>query len=137
MVTLHIAKLLEDNGFGTLDQDIFWEDMPLDAQGDPIDGIWVVARGSALTRINHTVQSFDIYSRSSNKLASSKKLEDLLNYLQQAYQEVCDLPTVPPYSMTEYTNVRITPVSGIENVGVDEQDKVVRVISGEVRYAVA
>lgn len=136
MVTLHIAALLAQEGFGTLDQDIFWEDMPINAQGDPIDGLWVVARGSALSRFDTTTQAFDIYSRSSNKLESSKQLEDILEFLKDAYGEVCELPTVPPYSLTEYIEVRLRPVSGIENVGVDEQDKVVRVISAEVQYLI-
>lgn len=134
MVTLHIAKLLENEGFGTIDSDIFWEDMPLNSQGDPIDGVWLVSRGAPLDRFNTTTQAFDVYSRNSNKLTSSEVLEDILEYLREAYEEVCDLPTISPYSSTEYYNVRIRPVSGIENVGTDEQGKVVRVISAEVQY---
>lgn len=134
MVTLHIAKLLADEGFGTLDQDIFWEDMPIDVQGNPKNGLWVVPRGAPVTRFNTCYQSFDIYSRHSNKVTSSKQLEDILEYLQTAYEEVCELPEVPPYSVTRYYDVRIEPVSGIESVGVDDQDKVVRVISGEIKF---
>lgn len=134
MVSLHIAKLLEDEGFGTLDTDLFWEEVPLDSKGNPKNGVWVVPRGAPLTRFNVTTQAFDIYSRYSNKVTSSKKLEDILDYLQEAFEEVCELPTVPPYSTTRYYDARITPVSGIENVGSDEQDKVVRVISGEIQY---
>lgn len=134
MITLHIAKLLSDEGFGTLDTDIFWEDAPLDAQGNPKDGVWIVPRGAPVTRFTVCTQAFDIYSRSSNKVTSSQKLEDILDYLQEAFEEVCELPTVPPHSSTVYYDVMITPVSGIENVGTDEQDKVVRVISGEVKF---
>jgi len=134
MVTLHVAQLLEDEGFGTVDQDIFWEDMPLDSQGNPKDGIWIVPRGSALSRFQTTIQAFDIYSRYANKITGSKKLEAILQYIKDAYDEVCELPTVPPYSTTLYNEVRLRPVSGIENVGTDEQDKVVRVISAEIQY---
>lgn len=134
MITLHIAKLLEDEGFGTLDSDIYWEDMPLDSQGNAKNGIWIVPRSAPVTRFATTYQAFDIYSRNSNKVTSSRKLEDILEYLKDAYEEVCELPTVPPYSMTRYYDVQLSPVSGIENVGTDEQDKVVRVISGEVKF---
>lgn len=134
MITLNIAKLLADEGFGTLDTDIFWEDMPLDAQGNPKNGVWIVSRGAPVTRFRTTRQAFDIYSRHSNKVTSSQKLEDILDYLRDAYGEVCTLPTVPPYSGTLYSEVQLIPVSGIENVGTDEQDKVVRVISGEVIF---
>ena len=134
MVTLHIAQLLANEGFGTLDTDIFWEDMPVDSEGNPKNGVWIVTRGTPVTRFTTTNQAFDIYSRYSNKVTSSKKLEDILDYLQEAYGEVCELPTVPPHSMTRYYDARITPVSAIENVGSDEQDKVVRVISGEIKF---
>lgn len=134
MISLHIAKLLADEGFGTLDTDIFWEDAPLNAKGVPKDGIWVVARGAPVDRFQVSYQQFDIYSRFANKLTGAQKLEDILEFLQEAYDTVCDLPTVPPYSLTQYTEVQITPVSGIENVGTDDQDKVVRVISGEIKF---
>lgn len=134
MISLHIAKWLEDEGFGTLDQDIFWEEVALDPNGKPYDGIWVVTRGSALNRFNTTTQQFDIYSRYANKLTGSLKLEQILEKIMEAYGDVCTLPTVPPYSLTIYDNVRLRPVSGIENVGSDAQDKIVRVISAEVQY---
>lgn len=134
MITLHIAKLLADEGFGTLDSDIFWEDMPVDSRGNPIDGVWIVPRGAPLTRFDVCTQSFDIYSRHRNKVTSSRKLEDILEYLQTAFEEVCELPQVPPHSLTQYYDVVITPVSGIENVGTDENEKVIRVISGEVKF---
>lgn len=134
MITLHIAKLLADEGFGTLDTDIFWEDMPVDSKGVPKEGLWVVSRGAEVDRTTVGTQAFDIYSRSANKITSSQQLENILAYLQQAYGDVCELPLVPPYSMTRYYDVQLAPTSGIENVGADEQDKVVRVISGEIKF---
>lgn len=134
MVSLHIAKLLEDEGFGTLETDLFWENIPLDSNSNPVDGLWVVTRGSTLDRFNTTTQQFDVYSRFSNPLTGSKKLEGILEFLKEAYGEVCELPTVPPYSLTIYDDVRLRPISGIENVGVDAQEKIVRLISGEVQY---
>jgi hypothetical protein len=134
MVTLNIAKWLEQEGFGTLDSDIFWEEVPIDSSSKPIDGIWVVTRGSALNRFNTTTQQFDVYSRYANKITGALKLEQILERIKEAYGDTCELPTVPPYSITLYDNVRLRPVSGIENVGSDEQDKIVRVISAEVQY---
>lgn len=134
MITLHIAKWLSDQGFGTLDTDIFWEEVPLNSDGKPKDGIWVVPRGTPLSRFNTTTQAFDIYSRYANKITGSLKLEAILEKLKEAYGDVCTLPTVPPYSLAEYYNVRFRPTSGIENVGSDDQDKIVRVISAEIQY---
>jgi len=134
MITLHIAKWLADEGLGTLDTNVFWEDATLDASGRPKDGIWVVSRGSALSRFDTTIQQFDVYSRFKNKITGSQKLELVLEKIKEAYSDVCELPTVPPYSDTVYDNVRLRPVSGIENVGTDEQGKIVRVVSAEIQY---
>lgn len=136
MITLHILKLLEDNGFGTIDTDLFFEEVPLDSKGVPKQGIWIVTRGTSVTRLDVGNQNFDIYSRYTNKLTGGIKLENILTFLKEAYDDVCTLPTVPPYSTTEYYNVTIEPTSGVENVGTDEQDKVVRVISGNVKYKI-
>jgi hypothetical protein len=134
MVTLHLLQLLADEGFGTIDTDMFFEEAPLDGAGNPKEGIWIVTRGAALSRFNTTTQSFDIYSRYSNKLTGYRKLEDILTFMQDAYGEVCELPEVPTYSTIKYENVRIRPTSGVENVGTDENNKLVRVISGEIQY---
>ena len=135
MIALHILKLLEDEGFGTIDTDLFFEEAPLDGQGKPKQGVWIVERGTSVNRFSTQTQNFDIYSRFSNKLTGYKKLEAILNYLQEAYGEVCELPAVPPYSSTVYENVRIEPTSSVENVGTDVDNKIVRVISGIVQYS--
>src|SRR5690606_26981369 len=134
MVTLHLAKWLEQEGFGTLDTDIFWEEVPLGSNGKPKEGVWVVSRSPAVDRLNVGIQNFDIYARYANKITTGNKLKAILKRLQEAYGDVCTLPTVPPYSLTEYTNVTIEPVSGVDNVGSDEQDKIVKVISGIIYY---
>ena len=134
MIALHLLKLLEDNNFGTIDTDLFFEEAPLDGQGKPKQGCWIVERGTSVNRFNTQTQNFDIYSRFSNKLTGYKKLEAILDFLQEAYGEVCELPAVPPYSSTVYENVRIEPTSSVENVGTDENNRIVRVISGVVRY---
>ena len=135
MIALHILKLLEDEGFGTIDSDLFFEEAPLDGQGKPKQGCWIVERGASVNRFNTQTQNFDIYSRFSNKLTGYKKLEGILDFLQEAYGEVCELPAVPPHSSTVYRNVRIEPQGSVENVGTDVDNKIVRVISGTVQYS--
>lgn len=134
MVSLHFAQWLADEGFGTLDTDIFWEDVPLDSTGKPKNGVWVVSRAPAVSRRDVNIQNIDIYARFANKVTTHKKLDDILQHIWEIQGTDCNLPTVPPYSTIEYTNVRIYPTSGIDNVGADEQDKIVKVISAEVRY---
>lgn len=134
MIALHILKLLEDEGFGTIDTDLFFDEAPLDSTGKPKQGMWIVERGAGVDRFTHRTQNFDLYSRYTNKLTGYKKLESILEYLQEAYGEVCTLPPVPPHSSTVYNDVRLEPSSSVENAGVDDNGKIVRVISGVVRY---
>lgn len=134
MITLHILQLLADNGFGTIDTDLFWEEIPLDEKGEVKDGIWILSRGAPLTRGTRNIEAFDIYSRYANKVTGSQKLEDILSFLGGAYGTICDLPEVSGHSNNEYKKVAIQPTSNIENAGVDANGKVVRVISGQIIY---
>jgi hypothetical protein len=134
MITLSILKQLQIEGFGTIDTDLFLEEVPISTDNKPKEGLWIVTRGSAVSRFNVEIQSFDIYSRFTSKLEGHTRLAELLQWMQEAYSDVCTLPAVPPYTTSSYENVRITPTSGVENVGTDENGKVVRVISGEVYY---
>jgi hypothetical protein len=133
MISLHVAGWLEQEGFGILDTDIFWEDMPVDNSGKPKDGIWVVTRASSDDRFTNT-QQIDIYTRYKNKLTGAQVLESILTRIKEAYGDVCTLPSVEPYSYNQYYDVIMTPVSSIDNVGTDEQGKVVRSISMEIKY---
>lgn len=134
MITLSILKELENEGFGTIDTDLFFEEASLDSKGNPKNGIWIVTRGSAISRVNVEIQSFDIYTRYSNKLTGHQKLQEILEWLQEAYGDVCTLPACPPYTTQTYKNVRIFPTSSIESAGFDENNKLVRVISFEVYF---
>lgn len=137
MIELSLLKQMETDGFGTLDTDLFLEEAPLDSEGNAKDGLWLVPRGTPVTRLNTRIQAFDIYTRYKNKLTGSTQLNNVLGYLQQSYSDVCDLPEVPPYTTQAYKNVRITPTSSVESLGSDENGKVVRVISGEIYFELA
>ena len=134
MILLSLLQQFEDVGLGTIDVDLFYEDAPLDSNGNAKDGMWIVSRGPQVSHTNTNVQAFDIYSRHKNKLTGAANLYQVLDYLQEAYSGVCTLPSSPPYTTDTYSNVIITPTSGVESVGVDENGKVVRVISGEIRF---
>lgn len=134
MITLSILKQIETDGFGTIDTNLFLEEASLDSNGKPKDGLWIVTRGSGVSRVSVEIQQFDVYSRFANKLTGHKKLEELLDWVQEAFSDICNLPAVAPYTTQSYKNVRIFPTSSIENVGTDENGKIVRVISFEAYF---
>lgn len=136
MITLSILKQMQDDGLGTIDTDLFFEEIPLDTQGNAKNGTWIVSRGVAVNRFDTDIQAFDLYTRQANKLEGMQKSKEILTYLQSSFSDLCELPDVPPYTTESYNNVRIIPTSGIDSVGSDEQDRMVFVVSGEVRYKV-
>lgn len=125
MITLHILQLLEDEDFGTIDTDLFWEKLPLDK-----NGVAILSRGSELNRQTSKIQAFDLYSRGVNDLLGADKLEKIWEYFTRL--QVCTLPTTEK-SNKLYKGVRFAPGS-IENLGLDETDRLVFRMSCEVVY---
>lgn len=139
MILLSLLKQLELDGFGTLHTDdakgdLFYEVAPLGKDGEPLSGMWIVSRTGDVTRFNIGIQPFDIYTRYSNKLEGGQKALEVLEWLQSKYDQYCELPAVEPYFNHGYSKVILTPVSGVNAVGLDDQNRMVYVISGEVRY---
>lgn len=137
MITLHIAKLLEDNGFGKLaltgsetgSDLIFFEKLPINKTG-----IFIMSNGDAIQRGRRWSQTFNIYARGVNDIAGGKLLEKILDFFQEQCYPVCDLPTVGEYSDTKYIKALILPTSNILNVGIDGTNRVIYSISGQIIY---
>ena len=130
MVTLHILQLLQDNSFGVIDatsNGLFYESLPLD-----VTGVAIYSRGTSLERGKVTTQSFDLYSRGKTNLLGADKLEKILSYFKDNFVQ-CQLPTTPK-SLKKYLATTITPTSNVENLGLDENDRVVFRVSADIKY---
>lgn len=128
MITLHLLQQLEADGFGTIDQSLFWDKLPMQTEG-----VYIVDRGSPYVRGTRLTQAFDLYSRGSNDLIGADNLEKILEWMLDNYV-TCDLPLVPEFSNKEYKNCMILPTSNVENVGQDETDRLVWRVSGQISY---
>lgn len=130
MIGLHILQLLEDNGFGTIDAPVdglYWEVTPLDSQG-----VTFMSRGATIGRGLRNIQVFDLYCRGSSNLRGADKLEKIKEYIDNNYV-TCTLPTTPK-SNKQYTRVTLEITGNVENLGLDEQDRLIFRISGEAIY---
>jgi hypothetical protein len=130
MVTLHIAQLLEDEGFGTIDANtngLYWEKLPLGKQG-----VGIMSRGIPLSRGTRNIQAFDLYSRGSSDLQGADKLEKIKEFIDDTYV-VCNLPTTPK-STKLYSNASLEVTGNIENIGLDENDRIIFRLAAEVIY---
>jgi hypothetical protein len=131
MITLHLLQYLKENGFGTdIDTDLFFEKLPLDKTG-----VAIFSRGGERTYgRRRAVQAFDLYSRGSSDMAGYDKLEKIATFFSDNYDDLCTLPIIPDVSNRTYKKARITTIDNIENLGLDENDRVVYRLGATVIY---
>ena len=131
MITLHLLEYLKDNGFGTaIDTDLFFEKLPLGKTG-----VAIFSRGGEATYgRTRCVQNFDLYSRGNSDLTGYDKLDKIRTFFSENYDELCALPTITGVSNREYTNARITTIDNVENLGLDENDRVIYRLGASIIY---
>lgn len=128
VLTLSLLKYLSDNGFGTIDQNLFWEKLGLGK-----NGLYITDVGDAQERGARKSTTYELYSRGDSDLDGYTKLQAVAEFLRKSY-EVCDLPAVPPYSDEGFTNVSILPPSTISSMGEDGNGRIIYSITGRVYY---
>jgi hypothetical protein len=133
MIIHSLLQQLSDDGFGTVGTTLQVGVLPLTEQGDARDGIAVTPRGLPVDRINVNEQAVDFYVRN-KPLVALNKAQELLEYLQDSFSEVCTLPALDGITTETFSDVTITPSSSVEYVGQDDNGGVTFVVSGEVRY---
>lgn len=129
MITLSFLKLLEQEGFGTIDVDLFFQKLTLDKKG-----IYIADIGDPVERHGRDTQSFELYARGINDVDGYRKLRDIRKFLVTEYQNICELPAVPPISTEVYTNVELSKPSTITNVGLDANNRVIYSMTGTIIY---
>ena len=128
VLTLSLLKYLSDNGFGTIDQNLFWEKLGLGK-----NGLYITDVGDAQERGVRKSTTYELYSRGDSDLDGYTKLQAVAEFLRESY-DVCDLPAVPPYSDEGFTNVSILPPSTISSMGEDGNGRIIYSITGRVYY---
>lgn len=129
MITLSFLKLLEDNSFGTIDQDLFFQKLTLDKVG-----VYIADVGEPVPRGSRDTQSFELLVRGKTDVAGYKKLTEIRKFLIREYANICELPPVPPITDDIYTNVELSKPSTITNVGLDATKRVIYSMTGTIIY---
>lgn len=129
MITLSFLKLLEDNGFGEIDKDLFFQKLTLDKKG-----LYIADIGDPLTRGVRRSQSFELYARGNTDVWGYQTLTEVLDFLRESYSDVCELPSVPPITTDGYSNVVVQPTGSITNVGLDDNNRIIYSIQGQIIY---
>lgn len=131
MITMHILQFLSDNGFGTIDQNLWFENMPLDKYG-----LLIVSTGGIKARGRRTeTRSFDIYCRDQlSNVEAMEKLENVIQLLAASYGSTCTLPSVPGYSDRTYSRVVFDDISDIQNLGENQNGRVLYRIGANITF---
>lgn len=129
MVTLSFLKLLEDEGFGTIDVDLFFQKLTLDNKG-----IYIADIGDPVARGARDTQSYELFARGESDVDGYKKLLEIRKFLIAEYSNICELPAVPPITSDGYTNVELLKPSTITNVGLDDNNRIIYSMTGTIIY---
>lgn len=129
MITLSFLKLLEDEGFGTIDTDLFFQKLTLDRKG-----IYIADVGEPVPKGSRDTQSYELLARGANDVDGYKTLTEIRRFLIREYSNICELPAVPPITTEGYTNVELSKPSTITNVGLDDQNRIIYSITGTIIF---
>lgn len=128
MITLSLLKFIENHGLGKIDKDLFFQKLALDKVG-----IYVADLSTPSNRGARRRQDFEFYSRGNNDIDGYKRLNSVIELLNNSYG-VCELPAVPPVTTEPYRNVTIMPMSSVNNLGLDNNERIVYSASGTIYY---
>lgn len=125
MTTLYLLQFLEDNGFGKIDTNLFWEKLTLDR-----NGIYVASIGEPTERGALKSQSYEIYSRGRNDYEGYQQLKEIVDFLEQSF-DVCTLPAYE-HKGANLENITIMPPSTITNYGLDSNGRIIFSATGRI-----
>jgi hypothetical protein len=138
MITLALLKQMTDENVAGLviDKNCFWEQAPLQRDGSPASGVWLVTRGGNATRSPKGLNlrsTVDFYVALANKPQTEDVHQKILEWI---IKNPCFCKLVGSFGGVayEYKNVRIRPATTPQNFVVTQNNLVVKIASAEIVY---
>lgn len=137
MITLALLKQLADDQVAnlTIDKDLFWEEMPLQKDGKPATGVWIVTRGGNAgdAKGRNQRSTVDFYVALANKPKTEAVHQAILRWII-ANRCFCELSGIVGDTAYSFSNVRLRPATTPQNYGATENGLIVKIASAEVIY---
>lgn len=137
MITLALLKQMETDQVADLviDKNLFWEEMPLQKDGKPASGVWIVTRGgNAGDAKGHNQHStVDFYVALANKPKTEAVHQAILQWII-SNPCFCELSGTVGNTTYGFSNVRLRSVTTPQNYGATENGLIVKIASAEVIY---
>lgn len=129
MVKEGVAGLVEDENF-------FWEEAPLQRNGSPAKGVWLVTRSGSLQTSSKGLNlrtTVDFYVAMPNKVQTEQIHQQIREWLTEKLY-FCQLKGEEGGVSYSFSNIRIRPTSTPNNVGATPNGTIVKVASAELVY---
>lgn len=138
MITLGLfEEMARDEVAGLVkNQNFYWEEMPLQRDGSPAEGVWLVTRQGDISESRkglNLLTMVDIYVGFSNKVKTESVHQAILEWLLNN-KYICELSGSVGGTTYSYSNVRIRPVTSPENSGATQNGTIVKVASARLVY---
>lgn len=138
MITLALLKQIVDDGVANLviDQNCFWEQAPLQKDGSPASGVWLVTRGGNASNSPKGLNlrtTVDFYVALANKPKTEEVHQQILEWMIQN-PCICELSGSVGGVTYSYTNIRIRPTTTPQNFVITQNNLVVKIASAELVY---
>lgn len=138
MITLAILEQMVADGVADLeiDKNCFWEQAPLQSNGKPASGVWLVTRGGSAMNSPKGLNlrsTVDFYVALANKPKTEAVHQEILEWII-ANPCFCKLVGSVGGTIYSFTNVRIRPTTTPQNFVVTENNLVVKIASAELVY---
>lgn len=130
-----LTKMAEDLSDITIDQNAFWEELPLMKNGKPAQGIWIVTRGGweTNTKAINCQTTADIYVAYNDKTKTEAVHAEISKWIREN-RAICELSGTIGDSRYDFTNVRIRPATTPSESGITSNGNIVKIASATVYY---
>lgn len=138
MISLALFRKIAEEGVAGLikDADFFWEEAPLQKNGDPANGVWMVTRGgsSANSPKGFNLRTtIDFYVAFPNRVKTEAVQESILKWIL-GNPSICELNGEVGGERYSYSNIRLRPTTTPQNMGVTANGNIVKTASAEIIY---
>ena len=135
MIALAILQQMASENVAGLkiDKDFFWEELPLQSNGKPAQGVWIVTRGGSNVNTPKGLNqhsTLDFYVAFSNKAKTEATHQEILKWLNQN-PTFCELSGTVAGGGYHFSNIRLRPTTTPQNNGATENGNIVKFASVE------
>lgn len=140
MITLAILEQMTEDKVADLvvDESCFWEQAPLQRDGSPASGVWLITRGGNAMNSPKGLNlrsTVDFYVAYANKPKAEAVHQAILQWLTEN-PCFCELAGSVGGTNYSFSNVRIRPTTTPQNIMITNNNLVVKIASAELVYDV-